>query len=82
MDRPGDRQGPEGSGEQIKMEETGYEVTRGAPTTPSVKGQMENDQEEDKADLERVGKTSSGNGQTWSSPRPRGQWRTGKDGGN
>ena len=34
--------------------------------------------EEDKADRRRGGKTTSGNGQAWSSPSPRGQWRTGK----
>ena len=34
--------------------------------------------EEDKADRGRGGKTTSGNGQAWSLPRPRGQWRTGK----
>ena len=34
--------------------------------------------EEDKADRGRGGKTTSGNGQAWSSPSPRGQWRTGK----
>ena len=38
--------------------------------------------EEDKADRERGGKTTSGNGQAWSSPNPRGQRRTGKNGGN
>ena len=38
MDRPWVRQVPEGSGEQRKMEETGYEVICGAPTTPAVKG--------------------------------------------
>ena len=32
--------------------------------------------EEDKADRGRGGKTTSGNGQTWSSAGPRGQWRT------
>ena len=37
---------------------------------------------EDKADGGRGGKTASGNGQAWSSPSPRGQWRTGKNGGN
>ena len=31
---------------------------------------------------EEVGKTTSGNGQAWSSPSPRGQWRTGENGGN
>ena len=30
----------------------------------------------------RSGKTTSGNGQAWSSPSPRGRWRTGKNGGN
>ena len=38
--------------------------------------------EEDKADRRRAGKTISGNGQAWSSPSPRGQWRTGKNGKN
>ena len=38
LDRPGVRQVPEGSGEQGKMEETGYEIICGAPTTLAVKG--------------------------------------------
>ena len=33
---------------------------------------------EDKADRGRGGKTTSGNGQAWSSASPRGQWRTRK----
>ena len=33
-------------------------------------------------DRGRGGKTTSGNGQAWSSPSPRGQCRTGKNGGN
>ena len=33
-------------------------------------------QGEDKADSGRGVKTTSGNGQAWSSPSPRGQWRT------
>ena len=37
---------------------------------------------EDKADRRKGGKTTSGNGQAWSSPRPRGQWKTEKNGGN
>ena len=40
MDRPGFRQVPEGSGEREKMEETGCEIIRGAPTSLAVKGQM------------------------------------------
>ena len=36
--------------------------------------------EEDKADRGRGGKTTSGNGQAWSSPSPREQWRTGETG--
>ena len=32
----------------------------------------------DKADRRRGGKTTSGNGQAWSLPSPRGQWRTGE----
>ena len=47
---------------------------------PSCKAQWKG--EEDKADRGRGGKTKSGNGQAWSSQSPRGQWRTGKDGGN
>ena len=38
--------------------------------------------EEDKADKGRGGKTTSGNGQAWSSASPRGQWGTGKNGEN
>ena len=38
--------------------------------------------EEDKADKGRGVKTTSGNGQAWSSPSPRGQWGTGKNEGN
>ena len=40
--------------------------------------------EEDKADRKRGGKTSTWlrNGQAWSLPSPRGQWRTGENGGN
>ena len=38
--------------------------------------------EEDKADRRRAGKTTSGNGQDWSSPSSRGQWRTEKNGGD
>ena len=40
MDSPGVRQVPEGGGEQGKMEETGYEIIWGAPTTLAVKGYM------------------------------------------
>ena len=36
----------------------------------------------DKADRGRGRKTTSGNGQAWSSASPRGQWRTGKNGEN
>ena len=38
MDKPGVRQVPEGSGEQAKMEETGFEIICGAPVTLMVKG--------------------------------------------
>ena len=38
---------------------------------PSCKTQSK--EEEDKADRKRGGKTTSGNGQAWSSPSPRGQ---------
>ena len=40
MDRPGVRQVPEGSGEQGKMEKTGYKIICGAPTTLAVKELM------------------------------------------
>ena len=46
---------------------------------PSCKAQKKG--EEDKADRGRGGKTTSGNGRAWSSPSPREQWRTGKNGG-
>ena len=36
--------------------------------------------QEDKADRGRGGKTTLGNGQAWSLPCPREQWRTGKNG--
>ena len=36
----------------------------------------------DEADRGRCGKTTSGNGQAWILPSPRGQWRPGKNGGN
>ena len=38
MDRPGVCRVPEGSGEQGKMKETGFEIICGAPTTLAVKG--------------------------------------------
>ena len=47
---------------------------------PSCKAQWKG--EEDEADRGRGGKTTSGNGQAWSPPSPRGQWRKGKNGGN
>ena len=47
---------------------------------PSCKAQWKG--EEDKTERWRGGKATSGNGQAWSSPSPRGQWRTGKNGGN
>ena len=40
MDRPGVWQVPEGSGEQGKMEKTGFKIICGAPTTLVVKGLM------------------------------------------
>ena len=40
MNRPGDRQVPEGRGERGKMVETGCEIICGAPTTLAVKGKM------------------------------------------
>ena len=49
MDRPGDRQVPEDSGEQRKMEETGCEIICGAPTTLAVKGYMIDDDDDNRA---------------------------------
>ena len=40
MDRPGNQQVPEGSGEQGKIEKTGGEIICGAPKTLAVKGLM------------------------------------------
>ena len=37
MDRPGVRQVPKGSGEQGKMEKTGWEIICGAPTTLALR---------------------------------------------
>ena len=47
---------------------------------PSCKAQWKGG--EDKADRRRDGKTTSGNGQAWSLPSPRGQLKTEKNGGN
>ena len=47
---------------------------------PSCKAQRKG--EEDTVDKGRGGKTTSGNGQAWSSASPRGQWRTGENGEN
>ena len=47
---------------------------------PSCKAQGKKD--EDKADRKRGRKTTLGNGQVWSSPSPRGQWRTKINRGN
>ena len=46
MDRPGVRQVPEGSGEQGKIERTGCAIICSAPTTLSVKGWMDADDDE------------------------------------
>ena len=40
MDRPGVRQVSVGTGEQGKMEKTGFKIMCGAPTTLAVKGLM------------------------------------------
>ena len=46
---------------------------------PSCKARWK--RKEDKADRKRGGKTTPGNGQTYSSQSPRGQWRAEKNGG-
>ena len=58
--------------------------TRGLPFIRSGQSHLagHSERRKDKADRGRGGKTTSGNGQAWSSPRPRGQWRTRKSGGN
>ena len=43
---------------------------------------MKGGRRQDKADRGRGGKTTLGNGQAWSPPSPREQWRTGKNGEN
>ena len=48
------------------------------PCTTILQGTVK--REEDKADRGGGGKTTSGKGQTWSSPSPKGQWRTEKNG--
>ena len=52
------------------------------PFIRSGQDHMGRHSEKDKADRRRSGKTTSGNGQAWSLPSPRGQWRTGENGGN
>ena len=47
-----------------------------------LQGTVKGGGEEDKGDRGRGGKTTSGNGQAWSSGSPRGQWRTGGKGRN
>ena len=47
---------------------------------PSCKAQRKG--EEDKADKGRGEKTTSGNGQAWSSASPKGKWKTGENGEN
>ena len=54
-------------------------LSSGLPN-PSCKAQGKG--EEEKADRGRGWKTTSGNGQAWSSASPRGRWRTGKNGEN
>ena len=49
---------------------------------PKPSWKAERKEEEDKVDSGRGGKKTSGNGQDWSLPSPRGQWRKGKNGQN
>ena len=63
-----------------KEKKKGNQESCGFWIKPSCKAQWKGG--EDKADKGRGGKTTSGNGQACSSPSPRGQWRTGKNGGN
>ena len=50
----------------------------------TVKGDIRHSERKgkDMADRGKGGKTTSGNGQSWSSASPIGQWRTGENGGN
>ena len=61
-----------------KLQSYGH-VSRSSGLTKTI---FANQGEEDKVGRGRGGKTTSGNGQAWSSPSPMGQWRTGKNGGN
>ena len=62
-----------------KMQCYGH-VSRSSGLTKPCKAQWK--REEEKADRGRGGKTTSENGQAWSSLSSRRQWRTGKNGGN
>ena len=63
-----------------KLQWYGHVSRSSGLTKPSRKAQWKG--EEDKADKGRSGKTTSGNGQAWTSPSTRGQLRTGKNEGS
>ena len=62
---------------QIAVVWSCFPFIRSGQTKPSCKAQWKG--EEGKADRGSGEKTTSGNGQAWSSTGPRGQWRTGKN---
>ena len=66
--------------ERCKLQWYGHVSRSSGPAKTSCKAQRKG--EEDKVDKGRGRKTTSGNGQAWSSLSPRGQWRAGKNGGN
>ena len=65
---------------RCKLQWYGHDSRSSGLAKPSCKAQWKG--EEDKVDRRKGGKTTSGNGQAWSTPSPRGQWRTEKNGGN
>ena len=63
-----------------KLQWYGHVSRSSGPAKTILQGTVKG--EEDKADRGRGGKTTSGNGQVWSSASPRGQWGTGENGEN
>ena len=61
-----------------KLHLYGHDSRSSSPAKTVLQGTVKVGRE----DRGRGGKTTSGNGQAWSSPSPSGQWRTGENGGN
>ena len=65
---------------RLSLKWYGYVSRSSGLAKTKLQGRGKEDKE-DKADRGKGGKTKSGNGQAWSPPSPRGQWRTGENGG-